>query len=120
MYHTTHRMLWGLNTIAENLRILFLSSFLWKFWSRRLSRSGGWRRELKCAIVQLKWRADVHAWTLRWLHDHPPFTIRKLQNGFYISMRIHVDGCATFGIKELIQPLSCSGLLRRTLPISSL
>lgn len=85
---------------------------LGKLRSRRLSWSGGRRRKLKGAVVQLQGRAKVEPRDLRWLHGDDAVAIREIGCGMHIAGRIFIDGCAAFRVKNLLQPFFRTGLLR--------
>jgi hypothetical protein len=77
-----------------------------------MSWNGRRRRKLDDLAVQLKGRTEIDRRALRWLHDHGPFTVREIGRGVHIAGAIHVDGCAAFRVKDLLQSLLRAGLLR--------
>jgi hypothetical protein len=77
-----------------------------------------WRqRKLQDPIVQLQRRAQVKTRNLRRLYPNDAVAIGEVSRTMYIPGSIQIDGCATFAIQDLVQPLFRTGLLRRFLPI---
>ncbi|NGZ96130.1 MAG: hypothetical protein CV089_08385 [Nitrospira sp. WS110] len=97
---------------AERETQVILPRPLGKLRSRRLSWSGGWRRKLKCLVVQLKGWTEIHSRALRWLYRNDSLAVREIGCGMHITARIFIDGCAAFRVEDLLQPFFRTGLLR--------
>ena len=78
-----------------------------------MNRGSRWRRKLDRLVVQLKGRAEIDGGTLWWLNDLDPLAVREIGCRVHIADGVHVDGCAPFGVEDLLQPFLRTGLLRR-------
>ncbi len=80
-----------------------------------MSSGRQWGRKLERLVVQLKGWTEIDRGTLRWLEDLDALAVREVGCRVHTAGRVHIDGCAPFGVEDLLQPFLGTGLLRRHL-----